>query len=351
MQMAMLLVEDEFAHDDPVGPSVQIAGVGREGYSARGSDDLSLQDLDWATLDGRAADAIDGVFSEKGSPSDRFELTEARRATIRQGNRLIPVILVRAGGRERAVGRSAGHWSADAEGLDSGDSPAVSTAHDVVPHAIFRDEGDFWTTAYSGRTRRVKAMKGFGLIAVLLRREGQTVSALELLAATGGESRFGCEIRVDPKTDGLTVVSNLGDAGEVLDERAVRDYQQRLSDLRRRLVDLEEELEEVTTLNDLGRRENVRDKIERVVHERDFLVRQLAEGGRARGCGRVGRGGRRVASHRERARQIVTKNIKAGVAKIGTTDASLAHHLRTHIKTGYICVYSPDPEYPVRWVL
>jgi hypothetical protein len=147
------------------------------------------------------------------------------------------------------------------------------------------------------------------------------------------------------------MVSDLGDAGELLDARAARDYERRADHLGRRLAGLREQLEEAAARNDLGWQGELCDEIERVLGEREFLARQLAAAGRGGGSGRCGREGRRAASHRERARQIVNKNIKAALLKIEKSLPNLAHHLRTHVKTGAMCVYRPDLERPIRWVL
>lgn len=54
---------------------------------------------------------------------------------------------------------------------------------------------------------------------------------------------------------------------------------------------------------------------------------------------------------RERARQKITKAIRAAVARIAENDPSLGHHLATSIRTGTYCSYTPDPTAPVRWKL
>jgi len=51
----------------------------------------------------------------------------------------------------------------------------------------------------------------------------------------------------------------------------------------------------------------------------------------------------------ERARQTVSKAIKAALGRIGKNDASLGHHLATTIKTGAFCSYNRDPGVPIAW--
>ena len=79
--------------------------------------------------------------------------------------------------------------------------------------------------------------------------------------------------------------------------------------------------------------------------ERESVREQLA--------GAVGLGGRdrKAASHTERARLMVTKAIKAALAKIRARDAALGRHLATSIKTGTCCAYDPGPQPSVSWEL
>jgi hypothetical protein len=48
---------------------------------------------------------------------------------------------------------------------------------------------------------------------------------------------------------------------------------------------------------------------------------------------------------------MVTKAIKAAIARIGASDASLGRHLATSIKTGHCCAYDPDLVRSVSWRL
>jgi len=66
-------------------------------------------------------------------------------------------------------------------------------------------------------------------------------------------------------------------------------------------------------------------------------------------------GGRQVSpsssTTAERARSAVTKTIKAAIRRLGTQDAALGFHLGATIKTGVLCVYTPDPGRRIRWVV
>jgi hypothetical protein len=121
----------------------------------------------------------------------------------------------------------------------------------------------------------------------------------------------------------------LGDAGEILDERAKTAY-------RRRLAEIEEDIEQARALDDT-------DREAQADAERAFLVRELASA--------VGLGGRdrRAASDSERARSGVTRAVRQAIARIGEHHPQLGEHLTRSIRTGTYCAYVPDPNTPATW--
>jgi hypothetical protein len=127
---------------------------------------------------------------------------------------------------------------------------------------------------------------------------------------------------------GLTP-SSLGDAGETLDAQAKAEY-------RRRLEEMESELDEARAFGDPER-------AARAEEERDFLVRELASA--------VGLGGRdrRLGSPAERARVSVTRAIRSALARIDEHSSALGDHLERTIRTGTFCSYRPDPRAPIDW--
>jgi hypothetical protein len=124
-------------------------------------------------------------------------------------------------------------------------------------------------------------------------------------------------------------ITKLGDAGEMLDEQAKAAYRRRLSELR-------EELEEAKELANVERAEQAEQEI-------DALTRELSRA--------VGLGGRnrRAASASERARQSITKTIKAVLERIAESDAALGDICSRCIRTGTFCSYQPDPDFPIAW--
>jgi hypothetical protein len=181
--------------------------------------------------------------------------------------------------------------------------------------AIFRKEGEYWTVGVSNRTFQLKHTKGFDYLAYLLRYPGVEFHVLDLAGGIGSPRDY------DETNQSLSSlpggdenlekagiqVSNLGDAGEMLDEQAKSAYRRRLSELR-------EDLDAAKAANNI-------DRAERVEQEIDALTKELSRA--------VGLGGRnrRAASASERARQTVSKSIKSVLERIAQNDAALGDTL------------------------
>jgi hypothetical protein len=142
------------------------------------------------------------------------------------------------------------------------------------------------------------------------------ISALDLSDAAGGHP-------------GVQVIE--GDAGPLVDRQALDSY-------RRRLAELDAELDEADAWGDPAR-------AERLTAEREALLAQVAEA-----TGLAGRL-RAPGGSRERARIAVRKAIAAAVDRIGAADPALGRLLRDTVRTGGTCSYEPDPGRPVRWML
>jgi len=202
---------------------------------------------------------------------------------------------------------------------------------------IFRKEGEYWTVGYGEKAFRLKDTKGLGYLAHLLRHPGVEFHALDLVGGITGERE---EYETSQSVQGLprgqanlekagVHIARLGDAGEMLDEQAKAAYRRRLSELRAELEEAKE----------LGRVE----RAERAEEEIDALSRELS-----RAVGLDGRN-RKAASASERARQSITKTIKAVVERIVQGDVALSDILTRCIRTGTFCSYQPAPEFPIAW--
>jgi hypothetical protein len=202
----------------------------------------------------------------------------------------------------------------------------------VRNEAVFWREGDYWTVTYKGETWRLKGAKGFHYIAYLLGHPREEIRALDLVArlAAAGEQALDTVSAEDlARTDVLT--ADLGHAGEMLDAQAKADY-------RRRLIELEDELEEA---RELGNEE----RVGKAEEEKEALTREIR-----RAVGLAGRD-RRAASSGQRARVAVTKAIRLALVRISEQNRDLGRLLSTTIKTGAICSYVPDDKVPVSWRL
>jgi hypothetical protein len=188
--------------------------------------------------------------------------------------------------------------------------PAAADATTPTSGRLHRD-GRLWSLEWGGRRSTLPDSKGLRDLAILLARPGRAVPVLDLVQAAGGP----------PATAGGA------DLGPVLDDTARQAY-------RRRLSELDREIEEAESDADLGRLQHLRT-------ERSLLADELA--------GALGLGGRaRIAGDpTERARKAVTMRIRAAIGTIAAHDEPLARHLRNAVKTGRVCSY--DPEISVTW--
>src|SRR3984957_9864840 len=197
---------------------------------------------------------------------------------------------------------------------------------------IFRKDGEYWTVGYRNNSFQLKDTKGFAYLPHLLRHPGTEFHALDLVGGIAGdddETARGLP-RGDEALEKAGIhVGNLGDAGEMLDDQAKLAYRRRLSDLR-------EELEEAKELGNVERAEQAEEEIDTLTKE---LSRAVGLGGR----------NRRAASASERARQSVTKTIKAVLDRIAQSDRALGEVLSRGIKTGTFCSYQPDPDFLIAW--
>src|SRR3984893_863265 len=204
-------------------------------------------------------------------------------------------------------------------------------------NGIFRKEGEFWTVGYGGKSFCLKDTKGLGYLAHLLRHPGAEFHVLDLAGGIAGQrddDEAGRSEQGLPRGDEALEkagihIGSLGDAGEMLDDQAKVAYRRRLSELR-------EEFEEAKERGKVERAKQAEQEI-------DVLTRELSRA--------VGLGGRsrRAASASERARQSITKTIRAVVERIAQSDATLGDLFSRCIKTGTFCSYQPDPDFPIAW--
>jgi hypothetical protein len=191
--------------------------------------------------------------------------------------------------------------------------------------ATFRRVGDHRMVCFDGVETVLVDLKGFRYLERLLADPGREFHVLDLLAV-----EHGTVPAVAPR-DGADLAVDAGAGLPVIDDRARAAY-------RRRLTEVEEDIEDAVRMNDPGRRALAE-------RDRDFLVAELA--------GAVGLGGRRrlTAGSAERARTSVTRTLRYAVQRLTEHHPDLGTHLGRAVRTGTYCGYRPDPLSPVTWEL
>jgi tetratricopeptide (TPR) repeat protein len=184
---------------------------------------------------------------------------------------------------------------------------------------VFRLEGEVWRLVHAGREVRLRDSKGLRDLARMLAEPARPFPAVELAGAPGGVARGD-----EAGAEGLHAQ---GDLGELVDARAREAY-------RRRLADLDEEIDDADRAADVERSA-------KAAAEKEALVAHLAAA--------YGLGGRprRTGDTAERARQTVTARIREAMTRIESVHPDLGRHLRRSVRTGRICVYEPDS--PIEW--
>ncbi|WP_157520048.1 hypothetical protein [Nocardioides dokdonensis] len=185
--------------------------------------------------------------------------------------------------------------------------------------AVFERLGSGRRIALGGVERVLPDLKGLRYLERLLAEPGRELHVLDLVAGESDAEAPEGPSRVD--TTGLLV----------LDDEAKAAY-------RRRLAEVEEDLDDAVAMNDLARQEVAQ-------HDRDYLVDELARA--------VGLGGRdrRTGGSAERARTSVTRSLRYALGRVAEQHPDLGAHLARRIRTGTYCCYEPDPLSPVTWRL
>jgi len=191
------------------------------------------------------------------------------------------------------------------------DEPSSGPSPGRSPVRLHPTDGGLWMVG-EGAGRPVRSLRGMTYLHRLLARPGEPVAALDLV--TGGTP---------------TVLQPA--PGEALDRRAVAAY-------RRRLADIDAELDEADGWSDLGRAESLR-------AERDALVHELSGGLGLAGRARAG------GSTQERARVAATKAIATAIDRLSAVDPAIGEHLRRTVRTGTECAYDPPAEERRAWIL
>lgn len=191
--------------------------------------------------------------------------------------------------------------------------------------AVFRVEGDTRSVTFDGDTVRLRDLKGFRYLERLLAEPDREFHVLDLVAVESGTLPTAGVVDRDA---GLAVTG--GDEGlPVLDDQARDAY-------RRRLREVEADIEDATRDNDLGR-------IELAERDREYLIAELR--------GAVGLAGRHraVGSSSERGRTSITRALRYALGRLTEHHPALGAHLDASVRTGTYCSYTPEPRNRVDW--
>ncbi len=173
----------------------------------------------------------------------------------------------------------------------------------------------------------MRDLKGFRYIKRLLEDPGREFHVLDLVAVERGSIPTGRTVG-PPNELGA---DGIGGGLPIIDDAARDAY-------RRRLAEVDDDIEEATQMNDPARVELAR-------RDREYLVAELTSA--------VGLGDRTrsVGGTAERARTSVTRSLRYALERLAEHHPPVAAHLEQLVRTGTYCVYIPDPFAPIVWDL
>jgi hypothetical protein len=210
------------------------------------------------------------------------------------------------------------------------ESLAIPLAPVASEDSVFKREGDYWTIVYERQTARLKATRGIQCLAWLLSHPGQEFHVSELITATVKVPVLAEIADTDLRRSSFEGTNTLSVGSRpILDAQAKAEY-------KRRLEDLQGNLEDAERFNDPERAAKARDEMATIANQ---LASALGLGGRDR----------RTGSETERARSAVTKRIKGSINRIIEIIPPLGRNLAVQVKTGYFCSYNPNPDHLVTW--
>lgn len=182
---------------------------------------------------------------------------------------------------------------------------AAALCGPMVPAVLHQEGKDGWSVEVGERWIALPPLIGLRYLSVLLTHPGKDLPATDLCAA-------------------VSVANH-----EVLDRRAVTAY-------RRRLREIDAEIDDADADADLGRAERLRLEKQALTAE---LTGSLGLGGKVRG----------FAASTERARTSVRKAVKRALDVLTEADSTLGAELCAAISTGATCRYDPSGPHPRHW--
>ena len=206
--------------------------------------------------------------------------------------------------------------------LVHGATPEAVRRMAVERENLLRRDGEYWTIAYEGFVVTLRDSKGLRDIARLLAMQGREIHVLDLIV----EADPSRPARASAASEAGLSVEQRGD-DPLIDEAARADY-------RRRLTELQGEIDAAETTGDTVDVSAAREEYEALVEE---LSSAYGLGGRIR----------RTPDHIERARKTVTRRIRETMRRIEGVHPGLGKHLNASLQTGVFCSYKPERD--VAW--
>jgi TolB-like protein/tetratricopeptide (TPR) repeat protein len=162
-----------------------------------------------------------------------------------------------------------------------------------------------WKLSYNGLVVQVAELKGFYDIQKMLMEPRQLFHCAELMGSAMN-----------------------GKGEKLIDEKARRQYQQKI-------LELQSDMQEAENHSDFARAEKLQEEYDQLI---DYLSQSLGLKGKSRESGGTV----------EKARSAITWRIRNAIARIEQHHPLLGAHLSNAIKTGTLCSYQPDRD--INWI-
>lgn len=205
--------------------------------------------------------------------------------------------------------------------------PAVS-AKEKLPENFFRKRGGHWEHRFQGKnTLLLQGVdKGAEYINLLLAHPGREASVYEVVCgyALGVADSASSGLEHDDIEEGYQVTTGapLGDAGVVVDRKAIEQYRAKYQSMVTEKAEAEED----------GDHERVEEIEVEMAQIADAITGGTAKGGKLRKAG----------DKRKNVRDAFRNAVNRAITAIGKYDKPLAEHLKASIKHGNEVVYRPE---------
>ncbi len=192
---------------------------------------------------------------------------------------------------------------------------------------IFREVYGLWEIVFNGKESFLGiGYKGLYYIHYLIKISPDKIDALSL--ANFNEKSDKMKVLNQCEDGELTVLSAFREQ-EILDPDTKKEY-------KKRLEEIEEELEEANKNNDIGKDETLEEEKQKILDE---LKKATTIKGKHRP----------FSDDQEKARKMITEAIRRFLKVIEKRDKNLYNHFKESIKTGNMFCYIPAQ--PTNWIL